>query len=60
MEAVSRAVWPYSEAKLVFLVTLMPALDIASTFAALELSGKSIAEAGTIGKWALVRVGTLI
>jgi len=57
MDAFSRALWPYSEAKLVLLVSIMPVLDCASTYAALQLSGKSIREAGTIGKWALVRVG---
>jgi hypothetical protein len=35
----------------------MPALDCTSTYAALKLSGKNLSEAGTIGKWALTRVG---
>jgi hypothetical protein len=57
MESFSRMIWPYSEAKLVLLISIMPALDCASTYAALKLSGKNLSEAGPIGKWALTRVG---
>ncbi len=57
IEKFSRMVWPYSEGKLVLLVSIMPALDWASTFAALELSGKNIREVGLIARWSLATVG---
>ncbi len=57
METFSRILWPYSESKLIILVSAMPVLDVASTFAAIRLSGKHIREAGLIGKWALQTVG---
>ena len=57
MEKFSRVVWPFSEGKLVLLVSIMPALDLASTFAALELSGKNIQEVGLIGRWSLATIG---
>jgi hypothetical protein len=53
-EALSRALWPYPESRLIFYVVLLAVLDYVSTFAALELSGnRHISEAGLLAKWAL-------
>ena len=54
--AISRKLWPYPESKLVFYVIIVAILDYTSTFAALELSGNQIYEAGLLAKWAL-RIG---
>ena len=40
MEVVSRAIWPWHYAWLIPMVALLAALDLLSTYAFLELSGK--------------------
>lgn len=52
--AFSHVLWPYTELKLVFYISVLAVLDFTSTFVALELSGnKHIYEAGFLAKWAL-------
>lgn len=59
VEAVSRVLWPWRESRLVVLVALLALLDYATTYAALELSGKGyIEEGGVLAGWAL-RIGGL-
>ena len=57
-EKFSRFIWPWTERKLIFFVCCVAALDYASTYAVLELSGKSyLNEAGTLASWALEKGG---
>ena len=51
--AISRKLWPYPESKLVVYAIIVAILDYTSTFAALELSGNQVYEAGLMAKWAL-------
>ena len=54
VEAVSRSLWPWPESKLLALVSFLVVLDYASTYAVLELSGKTcIYEGGPLASWAL-------
>ena len=58
LEVVSRAIWPWHHAWLVPLVALLAALDLLSTYAFLELSGKpDVYESGQLAAWALQRGG---
>jgi len=52
LEVVSRAIWPWHHAWLVPLVALLAALDLLSTYAFLELSGKpDVYESGQLAAW---------
>ena len=52
--AISRFIWPWRESRLLFLGGCMVALDFASTFVAIELSGSDfIGEGGRLANWAL-------
>lgn len=52
--AISRFIWPWRESRLLFFVGCMVALDFASTFVAVELSGNEfIGEGGRLANWAL-------
>ena len=54
VEALSRSLWPWRESWLLALVSLLVVLDYASTYAALELSGKAyVYEGGPLASWAL-------
>jgi hypothetical protein len=53
LEAISRIIWPYTELKLVYYISVLAVLDFLSTFIALELSGGCVSEVGVIAKWAL-------
>lgn len=58
LEVVSRAIWPWHHAWLVPMVALLAALDLLSTYAFLELSGKpDVYESGPLAAWALQRGG---
>ena len=58
MSIISKAVWPWHHAWLFPLVALLAALDLISTYAFLELSGKpDVYEAGPLAAWALNRGG---
>jgi len=53
-QAASRRLWPWQEFWLVALASLVVVLDYTSTYAILELSGKSnVYEAGFLAGWAL-------
>lgn len=57
-EKVSRLLWPWTERKLLFFVGAVAALDYASTYAVLELSGKRyLNEGGSLASWALEKGG---
>ncbi len=52
--AISRFIWPWRESRLLFLLGCMVALDVTSTFVAIELSGNEfIGEGGRLANWAL-------
>ena len=52
--AVSRFIWPWQDSWLLPLVALLAALDLVSTYALLELSGKThVYESGPLARWAL-------
>ena len=54
VEAMSRALWPWQESRLLFIVGLLALLDFASTYAVLELSGRAdVYEGGLLADWAL-------
>jgi len=54
LEAFSRFIWPWPELRLVYIVCCLAVLDYVSTYAGLELSGKThIYERGRIAGWAL-------
>ena len=54
MEAVSRLLWPWRESRLLSLVCFLAVLDYVSTYALLELSGKThVYEGGSLAGWAL-------
>ena len=53
-EAASRSLWPWAESRLLGLVCCVAALDYVSTYAVLELSGKThVYEGGLLAAWAL-------
>ena len=55
---VSRAIWPWHHALLFPLIALLAAMDLVSTYALLELSGKpDVYESGPLAAWALQRGG---
>ena len=59
-EDASMSLWPWREAKLVWLVCVLVMLDFISTYAFLELSGNTrLAEEGTLAAWALDTGGFL-
>ena len=54
IESASKYLWPWSELKLLIMVSLVAVLDYTSTYAALELSGNAnIYEASLLANWAL-------
>ena len=54
VEALSRSLWPWHESSLLTLVCVLALLDYASTYALLQLSGKThIYESGLLAHWAL-------
>lgn len=54
VEVVSRSLWPWRESRLIALVGFLAVLDYVSTYALLELSGKThVYEAGPLASWAL-------
>lgn len=54
LEAVSKSLWPWSEAKLIRYVILIAALDYVSTYAFLKVSSNhNLVEGGPIAGWAL-------
>ena len=54
IEAVSRTLWPWRESRLLVFVSLLVILDYVSTYAVLELSGKTyVYESGPLARWAL-------
>ena len=54
LEAFSRFIWPWPELRLVYIVCCLAILDYVSTYAGLELSGKTdVYERGHIAGWAL-------
>lgn len=58
VERVSRLLWPWTERQLLFFVGAVAALDYASTYAVLELSGKRyLNEGGALASWALEKGG---
>ena len=57
IEAVSRALWPWRERRLVDLVCVLVIIDYITTYVVLEFSGKAgIGEGGLMAAWAL-RIG---
>jgi hypothetical protein len=59
LEAFSRKLWPWSEAKLVFWVGLLAVLDYTSTWAFLTYGHPQAGEGGLIAGWALQTGGFL-
>ena len=58
VEVMSRALWPWRGSRLLVLVSLLVVLDYVSTYAVLELSGKTyVYEGGPLASWALQRGG---
>lgn len=58
MERISWLLWPWAERKLLFFVSAAAALDYASTYTVLELSGKRyLNEGGPLARWALEKGG---
>ena len=58
VESASRSLWPWRESRLLGLVCCVAALDYASTYAVLELSGKThVYEGGLLASWALRKGG---
>ena len=54
METASRSLWPWGESRLLVLVGFLAVLDYVSTYAVLELSGRSdVYEGGPLASWAL-------
>ena len=54
IESASKCLWPWSEPKLLIMVSLVAVLDYTSTYAALKLSGNgNIYEASPLASWAL-------
>jgi len=54
VEAASRSLWPWRESWLLAMVGLVAVLDYVSTYAVLELSGRTdIYEGGPLASWAL-------
>ena len=54
MKQISKAIWPWRMSWLFPLVALLAALDLISTYALLELSGKTdVYEGGLLARWAL-------
>ena len=54
VEALSRSLWPWRESWLLAFVSFLAVLDYVSTYAVLELSGKTcVYEGGPLASWAL-------
>jgi hypothetical protein len=54
LEAISKSLWPWSEAKLIRYVALIAAMDYVSTYAFLKISSNgNLVEGGPIAGWAL-------
>ncbi|MFC1978958.1 hypothetical protein ACFLVP_03120 [Chloroflexota bacterium] len=53
-EEASKSLWPWREAKLIWLVSVLVMLDFISTYTFLELSGNPrLTEKGSLASWAL-------